>query len=109
MCRKNREPSPWRDRPIDESLALFEDMRRGLVDEGQATLRYHPPNITTIKVTIILTVVTTIIIMIITTIIIMMITIIIMLLIVIMTIIVIIVITITITITITTMFMLSSS
>ena len=38
--RKNREPSPWRDRPIAESLALFEDMRRGLVDEGKATLRY---------------------------------------------------------------------
>lgn len=31
--------SPWRDRPIAESLALFEDMRRGLVDEGKATLR----------------------------------------------------------------------
>lgn len=38
--RKNREASPWRDRPIAESLALFEDMRRGLVDEGKATLRY---------------------------------------------------------------------
>ncbi|DBA66182.1 hypothetical protein WJX79_006574 [Trebouxia sp. C0005] len=39
LSRKHREPSPWRDRPIAESLALFEDMRRGLVDEGQATLR----------------------------------------------------------------------
>ena len=39
VCRKSREPSPWRDRPIAESLALFEDMRRGLVDEGKATLR----------------------------------------------------------------------
>lgn len=37
--RKNREASPWRDRPVGESLALFEDMRRGLVDEGKATLR----------------------------------------------------------------------
>ena len=45
-CRKSREGSPWRDRPIAESLALFEDMRRGLVDEGKATLRsppYHWP------------------------------------------------------------------
>ena len=37
--REKREGSPWRDRPIEESLALFEDMRRGLVDEGTATLR----------------------------------------------------------------------
>ncbi|KAL3136316.1 hypothetical protein ABBQ38_005580 [Trebouxia sp. C0009 RCD-2024] len=37
--RKNREASPWRDRPVAESLALFEDMRRGLMDEGKATLR----------------------------------------------------------------------
>jgi glutaminyl-tRNA synthetase len=37
--RERREPSPWRDRPAAESLALFEDMRRGLVDEGGATLR----------------------------------------------------------------------
>ena len=37
--REKREPSPWRDRPIEESLKLFDDMRRGLVDEGQATLR----------------------------------------------------------------------
>ena len=44
LCiRKNREPSPWRDRPVAESLALFEDMRRGLVDEGKATLRYPLP------------------------------------------------------------------
>ncbi len=38
-CREKREPSPWRDRPIEESLALFEDMRRGLFNEGTATLR----------------------------------------------------------------------
>ncbi|WOL13249.1 Glutamine--tRNA ligase [Canna indica] len=31
--------SPWRDRSIAESLKLFEDMRRGLIDEGKATLR----------------------------------------------------------------------
>ena len=37
--REERRPSPWRDRPAAESLALFEDMRRGLVDEGAATLR----------------------------------------------------------------------
>ncbi len=41
LCRsrEKREPSPWRNRPIEESLKLFEDMRRGLVDEGKATLR----------------------------------------------------------------------
>lgn len=38
--REAKTPSPWRDRPVDESLKLFEDMRRGLVDEGKATLRY---------------------------------------------------------------------
>ncbi|GFR51525.1 hypothetical protein Agub_g13941 [Astrephomene gubernaculifera] len=37
--REKREPSPWRDRPIEESLRLFDDMRRGLVEEGKATLR----------------------------------------------------------------------
>lgn len=31
--------SPWRDRPIAESLKLFEDMRSGLIEEGKATLR----------------------------------------------------------------------
>jgi len=31
--------SPWRDRPISESLKLFEDMKSGLVEEGKATLR----------------------------------------------------------------------
>ncbi|KAL6761426.1 tRNA synthetases class I, catalytic domain-containing protein [Haematococcus lacustris] len=39
VSREQREPSPWRDRPIEESLRLFEDMRRGLFEEGQATLR----------------------------------------------------------------------
>ncbi|GAB4821823.1 hypothetical protein N2152v2_008869 [Parachlorella kessleri] len=37
--REKRLPSPWRDRPVEESLKLFDDMRRGLVDEGKATLR----------------------------------------------------------------------
>lgn len=37
--REKKMNSPWRDRPIAESLKLFEDMRRGLIDEGKATLR----------------------------------------------------------------------
>ncbi len=32
-------PSPWRNRPIEESLKLFEDMRNGKFKEGEATLR----------------------------------------------------------------------
>lgn len=35
----NPEPSPWRDRPIEESLQLFQDMKNGKIDEGAATLR----------------------------------------------------------------------
>ncbi|CAJ0579634.1 unnamed protein product, partial [Mesorhabditis spiculigera] len=31
--------SPWRDRPVEESLQLFEDMKNGKLDEGEATLR----------------------------------------------------------------------
>ena len=31
--------SPWRDRPVDESLARLEDMRVGRVEEGRMTLR----------------------------------------------------------------------
>ncbi|CAG9536577.1 unnamed protein product [Cercopithifilaria johnstoni] len=31
--------SPWRNRPVAESLQLFEDMRRGKFNEGEATLR----------------------------------------------------------------------
>lgn len=31
--------SPWRDRPIVESLQLFNEMRAGKFDEGEATLR----------------------------------------------------------------------
>mmetsp|Transcript_1018 Transcript_1018/g.3575 ORF Transcript_1018/g.3575 Transcript_1018/m.3575 type:complete len:779 (+) Transcript_1018:84-2420(+) len=37
--REERKDSPWRNRPIEESLQWFEDMRRGLVPEGKATLR----------------------------------------------------------------------
>jgi len=35
----NPPASPWRDRPAEESLKLFDDMRRGLFDEGEVTLR----------------------------------------------------------------------
>ncbi|KAK6921634.1 Glutamyl/glutaminyl-tRNA synthetase, class Ib, catalytic domain [Dillenia turbinata] len=37
--REKKMNSPWRDRPIAESLKLFDDMRRGLIEEGKATLR----------------------------------------------------------------------
>lgn len=36
---KDRAHSPWRERPVEESLKLFEDMRHGLIDEGKATVR----------------------------------------------------------------------
>ncbi|XP_020369493.1 glutamine--tRNA ligase isoform X1 [Rhincodon typus] len=35
----NPPPSPWRDRPIEESLILFEEMRKGMFAEGEVTLR----------------------------------------------------------------------
>ncbi|KFM68600.1 putative glutamine--tRNA ligase, partial [Stegodyphus mimosarum] len=35
----NPPPSPWRNRPLEESLQLFEDMKNGKIDEGEATLR----------------------------------------------------------------------
>jgi len=35
----NPPPSPWRNRPIKESLQLFEDMKNGKFEEGEATLR----------------------------------------------------------------------
>ncbi|XP_029673330.1 probable glutamine--tRNA ligase [Formica exsecta] len=35
----NSPPSPWRNRPIAESLQLFNDMKDGLLEEGEATLR----------------------------------------------------------------------
>ncbi|KAL7132478.1 hypothetical protein ABFS83_12G076300 [Erythranthe nasuta] len=37
--RDEKKNSPWRDRPIEESLKLFDDMKRGLIEEGKATLR----------------------------------------------------------------------
>ncbi|EAN76588.1 glutaminyl-tRNA synthetase, putative [Trypanosoma brucei brucei TREU927] len=37
--RENREESPWRNRPVEESLRLFEHMRQGRYAEGEATLR----------------------------------------------------------------------
>ncbi|KAI4369007.1 hypothetical protein MLD38_017502 [Melastoma candidum] len=37
--REKKMDSPWRDRPIAESLKLFEDMKRGMIEEGKATLR----------------------------------------------------------------------
>ena len=39
VCREERRPSPWRDRPIEESLKLFDAMKHGLIEEGKATLR----------------------------------------------------------------------
>lgn len=33
------EESPWRGRPVQESLAIFNQMRDGLIKEGDATLR----------------------------------------------------------------------
>ncbi|XP_078066146.1 glutamine--tRNA ligase [Mustelus asterias] len=35
----NPPPSPWRDRPIEESLILFAEMRKGMFAEGEVTLR----------------------------------------------------------------------
>ncbi|XP_077404313.1 glutamine--tRNA ligase [Vanacampus margaritifer] len=35
----NTPPSPWRDRPIEESLVLFERMKKGMFSEGEVTLR----------------------------------------------------------------------
>jgi len=35
----NPPPSPYRNRPIEESLALFDDMKNGKFEEGEATLR----------------------------------------------------------------------
>ncbi|KAK9280478.1 hypothetical protein L1049_014170 [Liquidambar formosana] len=37
--REKKMNSPWRDRPVAESLKLFDDMRRGMIEEGKATLR----------------------------------------------------------------------
>lgn len=37
--RKDKKDSPWRNRPIEDSLRLFDDMRCGRLEEGSATLR----------------------------------------------------------------------
>jgi len=37
--REERIDSPWRNRPVEESLKLFEHMRQGRYSEGEATLR----------------------------------------------------------------------
>ncbi|GMI70684.1 ovule abortion 9 [Hibiscus trionum] len=37
--REKKMNSPWRDRPMAESLKLFDDMKNGLIEEGKATLR----------------------------------------------------------------------
>ena len=37
--REKKMNGPWRDRPVEESLKLFEEMRRGMIEEGKATLR----------------------------------------------------------------------
>ncbi|RZC70281.1 hypothetical protein C5167_034099, partial [Papaver somniferum] len=39
VSRENKRNSPWRDRPIEESLKLFNDMKMGLIEENKATLR----------------------------------------------------------------------
>ncbi|KAI3943760.1 hypothetical protein MKW98_004265 [Papaver atlanticum] len=39
VSSENKRNSPWRDRPIEESLKLFNDMRMGLIEENKATLR----------------------------------------------------------------------
>ncbi|KAI2661235.1 Glutamine--tRNA ligase [Labeo rohita] len=35
----NVPPSPWRDRPVEESLVLFDRMKKGMFAEGEVTLR----------------------------------------------------------------------
>ena len=37
--RKDGVESPYRNRSVEENLRLFEDMRKGMYDEGEATLR----------------------------------------------------------------------
>ncbi|XP_026407889.1 glutamine--tRNA ligase-like [Papaver somniferum] len=39
VSREHKRNSPWRDRPIEESLELFNDMKMGLIEENKATLR----------------------------------------------------------------------
>ena len=37
----NPPPSPWRDRPVAESLQLFEDMKNGKFEEGEVGENYR--------------------------------------------------------------------
>ncbi|GAA0153183.1 aminoacyl-tRNA synthetase [Lithospermum erythrorhizon] len=37
--REKKMNSPWRDRPSEESLRLFREMKLGMIEEGKATLR----------------------------------------------------------------------
>ncbi|KAK4535885.1 hypothetical protein CDCA_CDCA06G1910 [Cyanidium caldarium] len=37
--RESKRHSPWRDRPVEENLHLFNRMRQGVFEEGAATLR----------------------------------------------------------------------
>lgn len=37
--REKKLNSPWRNRPIEESLKLFNEMKQGMIEEGKATLR----------------------------------------------------------------------
>ena len=37
--RKAGKPSPYRNRPIEESLRIFDEMRRGFYEEGKVSLR----------------------------------------------------------------------
>lgn len=37
--REKKLNSPWRNRPIEESLKLFDEMKGGIIEEGKATLR----------------------------------------------------------------------
>ncbi|GMR47948.1 hypothetical protein PMAYCL1PPCAC_18143, partial [Pristionchus mayeri] len=39
MRGQDQKPSPWRERPVHESLQLFQDMKNGKLEEGEATLR----------------------------------------------------------------------
>lgn len=39
LSREKKQPSPFRDRSVEENLGLFEGMRRGKFAEGAATLR----------------------------------------------------------------------
>ena len=37
--------SQWRDRPVEESIKLFKDMKCGMIEEEKATLRMKVSNV----------------------------------------------------------------